>query len=100
MKINEFIKRFGWLRAKQILKYSKDNHKSFLADGMSVTYYDIDRDDLYSIKELRMFLDSRIVVDVYGGLNEAKNYLNSKCLKNDKNSEYLRLAVLDVESCQ
>ena len=100
MKANEFVKKFGWFRAHQILKHSNHKHKRFLADGISVTYNEMDIPDWTSMGDLKQLVDSRNIVDAYGGLIEAKRHINSPFLIRNKDSEYLKQAILDVESCQ
>lgn len=100
MNAVEFVKKYGWFRAYQILKYSNHKHKRFLADGISVTYNEIDIPDWTSIDDLNKLVDSRNVVDAYGGLIEAKNHINSPFLIKNKDSDYLEQAIADVEKCQ
>lgn len=100
MKENEFVKRHGWLRAKQILKYAEHEHTHFIADGMSCTYTNIDVDGFYSLSCLYKLVDARRIVDLYGGLMFAKEYLNNPSTKQDRNTMYLFDSIALVESCQ
>lgn len=97
---NEFIKRFGWLRAKQILKYAESSHTHFIADGFSCTYTNMPINGYFSITALADFVNARMVVDSYGGLMFAKEHLSDPKTKQDRNTMYLLDSISLVELCQ
>ena len=93
MKANEFIQKFGWFRAKQILKYSDDSHRYFIADGISTTYSKYG-DGFYSLADLKRLVESHELVENWGGLDDAKFALQLV-----RYPERLKQAIADVESC-
>ena len=97
MKANEFVKKFGWLRAKQILKYSDDSHRYFIADGISTTYSNYG-DGFYSLADLKRLVESHGLVKEHGSLERAKMYAESMYTAPEV-VERMKQAVADVESC-
>lgn len=97
MKANEFVKKFGWLRAKQILKYSDDSHRYFIADGISTTYSKYG-DGFYSLADLKRLVESHGLVKEHGSLERAKMYAESMYTAPEV-VERMKQAVADVESC-
>ncbi|WP_179995626.1 hypothetical protein [Acinetobacter sp. YH16053] len=97
MKANEFVKKFGWLRAKQILKYSDDSHRYFIADGISTTYSKYG-DGFYSLADLKRLVESHELVKEHGSLERAKMYAESMYTAPEV-VERMKQAVADVESC-
>ena len=98
MKANEFVKKFGWLRAKQILKYSDDSHRYFIADGISTTYSKYG-DGFYSLADLKRLVESHGLVKEYGSIVRAKMYAESTYTAPEV-VDRLKQAIADVESCQ
>jgi hypothetical protein len=100
MKANEFVKKFGWLRAKQILNYADKDHISFLADGISTTYSHYDK-NMISLDDLKRLVESYELVESYGGYDLAKEVKNITPLRKKSYDliEKLKQAIADVESC-
>lgn len=100
MKANEFVKKFGWDRAKEIVNGAGDHHRYFIADGISATYSRYD-DCFYSIEDLKRLVESYELINSLGGIEQAKSYAidaNACGAFNDENK--IKQAILDVESCK
>ena len=112
MKANEFVKKYGISRAKQILKYSDKNHRYFIADGISTTYSKYS-DGFYSLKDLEQIIEAHEIIGLFKSLDHAK--AEAQACEQSKHSEILvklnagvgyiwlsrvKQAIKDVESCQ
>ena len=93
MKANEFIKNFGWKKAKEVIvlgnKYAENGIlklETFCGDEMDV-----------NVSELKSLVDSFNLIGSYGGLNGAKVHLLS--VKYESRL-ILEQAIKDVESCK
>ena len=98
MNTKEWVKRHGWKRAQDILKYSNYAHVAFLADGISTTYFDTMQNGRHSLGELsRLFLSYQLVRE-HGTLERAKEYAESKYTAPEV-AERLKQAIIDVVAC-
>lgn len=94
MKAIDFIKKYGWNKVKEILDSIKIE-VSF--DGRVCDPCFITEDgDYVSCGELETFYKSYELVERYGTVDEAKEYL--PMLRMDSYDE-LKQAIKDVESC-
>ena len=115
MNANEFVKKFGWDRAKEIINGAGDHHRYFIADSISVTYSKYS-DCFDSIDALKRLVESHEMVERFGGLDKAKKSLEtaykrfttkiSYSVETDDKTyltgvfiEDLEQAITDVESC-
>lgn len=96
MDAKEFVKRFGWDRAKQILD-GKDNYDSVSFSLISAMYIYGDAEGYCKIKDLKTLVDAYEVVNGFGGLNTAKN-LHYEDFIIDKSYRDLKKAIQLVES--
>ena len=81
MKANEFVKKFGWDRAKQHIK------------AMDIQNW---HNDFYN--NLKRLVESHELVKEHGSLGGAKEYADSVYTAPEV-AERLRAAIADVESC-
>ena len=81
MKANEFVKKFGWDRAKQHIK------------AMDIQNW---HNDFYN--NLKRLVESYELVKEHGSLGGAKEYADSVYTAPEV-AERLRAAIADVESC-
>lgn len=123
MKAVDFVKKFGWVGAKDII----ENRRSWtdkksgrkLTDNsfvlQSKTYecaigtlymgnfsdYDENsyRDGEVNLLHLKRLIDSHELVEKLGGLENAKDEYFS-CVQNNEPASYVAKAIADVESCQ
>ena len=100
MKANKFVKKYGIDKAKELVSsiintISVDGYvcdPCFIADdGEHVGYNDLKR-----------YVDSYELVESYGCLESAKEFVGSEYRKLSQPKTYNRLceAILDVESCK
>lgn len=97
MKANEFVKKYGWDKAKEILDSIKIeiSFDGRVCDPCFIT----EAGDYVSCSELEPFVESYKLIEFYGGLDEAKTYYH---LAKYVVMEYyykLKQAIEDVESC-
>lgn len=84
MRVNEFIKKFGWCYAKHVVS-NPEGFKSYLGDT--------------SADDLKRYVDAyNMVQDLYG-LDRAKEYADSKYTAPEI-AEPLKKAINLVEECQ
>ena len=97
MKANEFVKKYGWDRAKEIL----DSVKIKISfDGRVCNPCFITEDgDYVSCSELEPFVESYELVEEYNGLFEAKELIRVSP-KLTSELRVLAVAIAYVESCQ
>ena len=99
MKANEFVKKFGWLRAKQILKYSDDSHRYFIADGISTTYSKYG-DGFYSLADLKRLVESHeLIRKDFESVEMAEYEYTVSASYNESYWVRVKQAIADVESC-
>ena len=112
MKANEFVKKFGWDRAKEIVNGAGEHHRYFIADGISVTYSKYG-DCFDSVDDLKRLVESWELVESLGGVVKAESNLSSvrynlniglfhgwDKLNMQFHAQKLLKAIADVESCQ
>lgn len=80
MKANEFVKKFGWDRAKREVELIGTIAAMCCEDDFN--------------NDLKRLVESHELVEKLGGLNDAKVVSNS-----GKYYKYLKKAIADVESC-
>ena len=87
MKANEFVKKFGWDRAKREVA---------LIGTIAMMCGDNDFNN-----DLKRLVESLELVEVYGGLEDAKKELQRQSILRwiNPETERLRVAIADVESC-
>lgn len=94
MKANEFIKKFGWDVATKLSKEMRGITES-VADGVAgwgQSEWD----------KLKRLVESYELVESFGGLESAKKELQRQSILRwiNPETERLREAIADVESCQ
>lgn len=87
MKANEFVKKFGWDIAKREVA---------LIGTIAMMCGDNDFNN-----DLKRLVESLELVEVYGGLEDAKKELQRQSILRwiNPETERLRVAIADVESC-
>lgn len=90
MKANEFVKKFGVVAAKNILR-GMDDASEFTAHMPGDAW---DKPTLINAVGLRRLVESHELVEKHGGLLESKVYIG--CC----NDNPLEQAIADMESCQ
>lgn len=93
MKANEFVKKFGWGAAKNIL-HGMDEASEFTAHMPGDAW---DKPTLIDAVGLRRLVESHELVESCGGLDAARKEAHKNCF--EFNAPLLK-AILDVESCQ
>ena len=88
MKANEFVKKFGIIESKELL-----NAQCFTMRQIAL-FSHVHK----HIEDLKRLVESHAIVDMYGGLDEAKKLINSQ--HNLYTDMKLVKAIADVESCQ
>lgn len=81
MKANEFVKKNGWNETKNYLRLHGWKNTSFLIG-------------------LKRLVESWDLVESYGGLDEAKKYVDDLSLSCGLMKISIRNAIEEVESCQ
>lgn len=105
MKANEFVKKFGWGKAKEVVSFTSNvcaDPTHFDSDLDIYVHWDdfkgvMDESDVY-INDLKRLVESWGLVESFGGLDGAKRFLNENVPCSD--SVRLEKAIADVESCQ
>lgn len=103
MKANEFVKKFGLSKAKEIFLKSKYYHEVdvYLVDTKEFVFIAIppDENDPYvSIDELKRLVESHErLKEEYGTLENAKEHL--KTISNEAGWNSVSSIIADVESC-
>lgn len=112
MKANEFVKKFGWDKAKEVAGFTSnvcEDPTHFDSDLDIYVHFDdfkgvMDESDV-CIGDLKRLVESHELVELTGGLEMAKSVLDIEI--NAKHYEYdaskvtqLSKAIADVESCQ
>lgn len=95
MQANEFVKKFGWNDARVcILNCASPKDKWLMRHGELIS------DDAFD--DLKRLVESYELVQSYGSLEDAKKALSKKSMLRwiDPETELLRKAIADVESCQ
>ena len=95
MKANEFVEKFGWGAAKNIL-HGMDDASEFTAHMPGDTW---DKPTLVDAVGLRRLIESHELVERLGGIDGARKELANLC-DSLIDCAYLCQAIADVESCQ
>lgn len=91
MKASEFVKKFGWKKAKHCTKpTSRDNF--FIVGGKVI------RDQ--NLINLKRLVESHELIESCGGLQSVGEKLTHGMYESKAVIERLKQAILDVESCQ
>lgn len=100
MKANEFVKKFGWEKSKEIIAKFHNNElqsccfDSGLINGEDKSWWDI------CVYDLKRLVESYEFVSASGGIDGAMKYINSQDPNGtSKHYNALREKVADVESC-
>ncbi|WP_179995578.1 hypothetical protein [Acinetobacter sp. YH16053] len=97
MKANEFVKKFGFEHAKYLLE---DTTLEYFAvhSQCAGKYFE----DTVCVNDLKRLVESHELVESFGGLDAAKKELNRLSVLRwiNPETEKLRAAIADVESCQ
>lgn len=98
MEANEFIKKYGFDKAKEILDSIKIeiSFDGRVCDPCFIT----EEGDYVSCSELESFVKSYELVQLYGGLDAAKKHVGRTVFKLSYQIIELKKAIEDVESCQ
>lgn len=118
MKANEFVKKFGWCVARDVLsKAPLCAHKFDVVDGKviylqkvedSLYWYNQPRKqydhfsmdcEKYLLADLKRLVESHELVEVYGGLDKAKTRCYPAKHVTMESYHNLKQAIADVESC-
>ena len=106
MKANEFVKKFGWDKAKEVAGFTSnvcEDPTHFDSDlGIYVHFDDfkgvMDESDV-CIGDLKRLVESHELVMDYYGLTRAKEHAESNYTAPELKAA-LKQAIADVESCQ
>ena len=99
MKANEFVKKFGWGWAKDVVNNQPKT------DAQIFNPYNQKYSSSYNIKKgvsvawLKRLVESHELVEKHSGLENAKDEYFS-CVQNNEPASYVAKAIADVESCQ
>ena len=105
MKANEFVKKFGWDKAKEVASFTSnvcEDPTHFDSDLDIYVHFDdfkgvMDESDV-CIGDLKRLVKSYELMESKGGLDAAKNIVKSQ--HNLYTDMRLVQAIADVESCQ
>ncbi|MCO8100943.1 hypothetical protein [Acinetobacter indicus] len=107
MKANEFVKKFGWTGFKIACQHRAINRYKYTiiwSDeiGFSNEINKIDADWTFESKDVLRLIASHELVEKLGGLESAKKELHRQSILRwiNPETERLRVAIADVESCQ
>lgn len=102
MKANEFVKKFGWCKVKEIIKNAPD--WAFETAGIN-DYANSEWSKIYPVSayckmdDLKRLVESWELVNFYGGVDDAKQALDAMHFDVYAKA-HLKQAIADVESCQ
>lgn len=109
MKANEFVKKFGWGKAKEVSSFTSnvcEDPTHFDSDLDIYVHFDdfkgvMDESDV-CIHDIKRLVDSHELVESYGGYDLAKNVMQITPLRKSSYDliENLKQAISDVESCK
>jgi hypothetical protein len=86
MRSNEFVKKFGWDRARAFVEFDSDIEIIYTASFF---------------EELKHLVESYELIEKYGGLEKVKNIVDGKDpFELTAMEGYFVKAIADVESCQ
>ena len=108
MKANEFVKKFGWEEATEIVHGVPEKFKfkclsNVCWDNNTYKYSDRfkPRLSLVNMADLKRLVESHELIKSCGGLEQAKGYAIDANACGASNDEFkLKQAILDMESCQ
>ena len=99
MQANEFIKKFGWGKTKEIIAKFHNNElqsccfDSGLINGEDKSWWDI------CVYDLTRLVESYELVEACGGVNVVKRHLKEGNVFRFEENPLMRQALADVESC-
>jgi hypothetical protein len=106
MQANEFVKKFGWVRVKDILKNAPSNAKYWnegfefqCGQTASTIPEEAMEKHFVPMADLKRLFISRHLVQEHGSIERVKEYANSPYTAPEI-KERLQQAISDVESCQ
>lgn len=96
MRVNEFIKKFGWSSAFDLWQGSFDlfDNGVCILNGVLCS---LNSEPYFSLSDLKLYIDAYELVQPYGGINAARKEAHKNCFEYD--AELLRAITL-VEECQ
>jgi hypothetical protein len=110
MKANEFVRKFGMDSFKATMicpQFKRYNYAILYSDEVdfSVEFIEKHADYMFSTSEIKRLVESHDLVESYGGIDEAKDFISpygAEQLNKKIYSPMLRIkqAIADVESCQ
>lgn len=104
VKANEFVKKFGWGEViKFVGWYGGDTSFKFLkVKEQTISVHSGDQPYDFHIDDLKRLVESHELVESCGGLESAKKELQRQSIFRwiNPETERLREAIADVESCQ
>ena len=95
MKANEFVKKFGWEKAKKIVGgFNYNSSNKFITSLKDNSAIHID--------DLKRLVESHELVEKVGGLENAKTFDEDSvyCIAHLTDLDSLKKSIADVESCQ
>lgn len=97
MQANEFVKKFGWDKAKEFsqitIKGLKQDFCFEINTGESVGLAYV------NLNDLKRLVESWEFVEEHGGFEQCKRWHKESPFKRDKYIRELKQAIADVESC-
>ena len=100
MRANEFVKKYGIDKAKELVSsiINTISVNGYVCDPCFIT----DDGEFVGYNDLKRYVDSYELVESYGGLESAKEFVGSEYRKLSQPKTYNRLceAILDVENCK
>lgn len=106
MKANEFVKKHGWnslLIAKTLPKFNRYKYVIFYADEIDFSneFHAGRKSYMFEVVEVKRLVESHELVESCGGLEYAKKELQRQSILRwiKPETERLRVAIADVESC-
>ena len=104
MKANEFVKKFGWEEANSFVNWygGKTSFKFLKVKEQTISVHSGDQPYDFHIDALKRLIESHELVESYGGLESAKEFVGSEYRKLSQPKTYNRLceAILDVNNCK
>lgn len=108
MKANELVKKHGFQYSRNLIRdYPNHTHvtndgRMFINENMCAPHIKVQLSELVKIDDLKRLVESYELVQSYSSLKDAKKALSKKSILRwiNPETELLRQAIADVESCQ
>ena len=101
MKASDFVKKFGWDEVIRVVSQALKSDCAYSLDlEVYLDRYAFSKYEVY-IDDLKRLAESHELVESYGGLFEAKIYVDSeyRSLSAQQITKRLKQAIADVEGC-